>query len=106
MEHVTRYRHLYTRREELKSMEISQSIREIFGTAHFLDLVSENSKDQVRNAHEEAVTEDTTVNVFICPLCGQDFSIMGSFSEHNKREHSNKIVQLEMFSYSAGKTQN
>ena len=107
---LSRYRHLYKRTEELKSVEISRSIREIFGTAHVLDPVSENcaepDKDQATTRSEEVATGDTAVNIFICPLCGQDFSFIESFSEHNKREHNKKIVQLEMFSYNAGKTQN
>ena len=83
-------------------MEISKSIREVFGTAHILDLVSSepaNSEDHVNTSstHEG----DSSVNIFICPMCGQDFNIIGSFSEHNKREHNSKIVQLEMFSYKA-----
>ena len=87
---------MYKRTEELKSVEISRSIREIFGTAHILD---HNSEDQASARSEE-------VNIFICPLCGQDFSFIESFSEHNKREHNKKIVQLEMFSYNAGKRHN
>ena len=100
---------MYKRTEELKSVEISRSIREIFGTAHILDLVSENCaepEDQETTRSEEVATGDTAVNIFICPLCGQDFSFIESFSEHNKREHNKKIVQLEMFSYNAGKRHN
>ena len=107
----TRYRHLYyKRREEFTRVEITQSIRAIFGTAHILDGSQANSNegeseisDTTRSTFEDAVSDDNTVNIFICPLCGQDFSHMGSFSDHNKREHNSKIVQLEMFSYEAGK---
>ena len=110
----TRYRHLYKKTEELKSAEITQSIREIFGTAHILDVLPENSSEvepdnsddelSTRNAPEEVVTEDKRVDIFICPLCGKDFGVIGTFSEHNKREHNNRIGRLEMFSYDAGKT--
>ena len=107
----TRYRHLYKRREDFTSVEISQSIRAIFGTAHILDGSQANSNegesdisDTTRSTFEDAVSDDnTSLNIFICPLCGQDFSHMGSFSDRNKREHNSKIVQLEMFSYEAGK---
>ena len=114
----TRYRHLYKRSGELSSVEISQSIREIFGTAHILDVASENSSEtegeseisdsqssNLSNTFEEAVTDDNrSGKIFICPLCGQDFSHIGSFSKHNEREHNDKIEQLEMFSYVAAKT--
>ena len=101
-------------------MKITQSIREIFGTAHILNVAPKKPKDSydagseiseapsnLSNAfEEEAVTDDkTSGNIFICPLCGQDFSHIGSFSKHNEREHDKKIVQLDMFSYAAGKTQ-
>ena len=108
----TRYRHLYyKRREEFTRVEITQSIRAIFGTAHILDGSQANSNegesdisDTTRSTFEDAVSDDnTSLNIFICPLCGQDFSHMGSFSDHNKREHNSKIVQLEMFSYEADK---
>ena len=101
----------------MTSVEIAQSIREIFGTAHILDLAPENSCDDeseisdsqsnVSNAFEAPVPEDDYMNgnIFICPLCGQDFSHIRSFSMHNKREHNSKILQLEIFSYEAGKTQ-
>ena len=112
---LTRYRHLYKRTEKLTSEEITQSIRAIFGTAHILDEAPENGSEvepemsdaqsNTGNTFEEAVNDENVgVNIFICPLCGQDFSHVGSFSDHNKREHKNKIVQLEMFSYAAGKT--
>ena len=111
----TRYRHLYNRTEELTSVEITQSIRAIFGTSHILDVSPENSyegeseiteaQSTKKSAFEDPVTDDNmSVNIFICSLCGQDFNHVGSFSNHNKREHDNKIVQLEMFSYLAGKT--
>ena len=96
-------------------MEISRSIREIFGTAHILDMLPEdssevqpdNSEDGLsiaRNVDEEEVTEDKSVDIFICPLCGKDFGVIGTFTEHNEKEHNNGIVQLEMFRYNAGKT--
>ena len=112
----TRYRHLYKRSGELSSVEISQSIREIFGTAHILDVAPQNScegeseisdsqSSNLSNTFEEAVTdENRSGKIFICPLCGQDFSHIGSFSKHNEREHNDKIEQLEMFSYVAAKT--
>ena len=112
----TRYRHLYKRSGELSSVEISQSIREIFGTAHILDVAPQNScegeseisdsqSSNLSNTFEEAVTDDNrSGKIFICPLCGQDFSHIGSFSKHNEREHNDKIEQLEMFSYVAAKT--
>ena len=100
-------------------MKITQSIREIFGTAHILNVAPKKPKDSydagseiseapsnLSNAFEEAVTDDNiSGNIFICPLCGQDFSHITTFSKHNEREHDNKIVQLDMFSYAAGKTQ-
>ena len=116
---LTRYRHLYKRTEELNSVKITRSIREIFGTAHILNAAPKKPRDSydsgseiseapsnLSNAFEEAVTDDNTSgNIFICPLCGQDFSHIRTFSNHNKREHNSKIVQLDMFSYEAGKTQ-
>ena len=105
----TRYRHLYKRTEEFTSIEITQSIRAIFGTAHILDASSENSYEGEFESSEapsntrSAFDDNTSVNIFICPLCGQDFSHMGSFLNHNKREHESKIVKLEMFSYEVGK---
>ena len=111
----TRYRHLYERSAELASVEISQSIREVFGTSHILDVAPRNSCDggsemsdsqssNMSNTFEETFTDDNmSVKIFICPLCGQDFSHIGSFSKHNEREHDNKIEQLEMFSYVAAK---
>ena len=98
-------------------MKITRSIREIFGTSHILDAACKKPKDSydagseiseapsnLSNAFEEAVTDDNmSGNIFICPLCGQDFSHIGTFSKHNEREHGNKIVQLEMFGYEAGK---
>ena len=100
----TRYRHLYKRTEELTGVEITQSIRAIFGTAHILDVAPENGSEvepemsdaqsNTRNAFEDAVTDENVgLNIFICPLCGQDFSHIGTFSKHNEREHGNKIVQ-------------
>ena len=97
----------------MASVEISQSIREVFGTSHILDVaprsscdggseISDSQSSNMSNAFEETVTNDNmSVKIFICPLCGQDFSHIGSFSKHSEREHDNKIEQMEMFSYVA-----
>ena len=87
-------------------MEISQSIQEVFGTAHILDLVISEPASSEEQVNTSSICErNKSVDIFICPMCGQDFNIIGAFSEHNKREHNGKIVQLEMFNYNAGKAQ-
>ena len=52
---------------------------------------------------EEVFTdEETGANIFICPLCGEDFGLFELFSEHNTRNHKGKIVHLEEFKYTIG----
>ena len=80
--------------------------------AHVLHVAPENSSEgkpdvpedhlSRRNTPDQAFTE--SVKIFICPMCGQDFSVIRSFSEHNGREHGSRIVQLEMFSCPVCKT--
>ena len=93
----------------MTGVEITQSIRAMFGTAHILDVGPENSYDgeskisEAKSNTEDITDDNASFNIFICPLCGQDFSHIGSFSNHNKREHKNKVVRLEVFSYATGK---
>ena len=52
---------------------------------------------------EEVFTdEDAGANIFICPVCGEDFGLFELFSKHNTGEHEGKIVHLEEFKYTIG----
>ena len=112
---LPRYSHLYKRTERAQSAEITESIRAIYGTSHDLDQHVGGSRwdeeqDNSRalsstgnSQREELCTdEDARANIFICPLCGEDFSLFKLFSKHNINEHENKILELEKFKYIIG----
>ena len=105
---------MYKRTERATSLEITESIRAMYGTSHVLEEQAEGTsssweekQDNSRSLSssgssrgEEVFTdEDTGANIFICPLCGEDFGLFELFSKHNTREHEGKIVELEEFKY-------
>ena len=109
-----RYSHLYKRTERATSLDITESIRAMYGTNHVLEEQVEGTssswEEKLDNSRslsssgssrgEEVFTdEDTGANIFICPLCGEDFGLFELFSKHNTREHEGKIVELEQFKY-------
>ena len=110
-----RYSHLYKRTERAQSAEITESIRAIYGTSHVLDEQGGGSswdeeQDNSRSlsstgtsqGEELCTDEDARANIFICPLCGEDFNLFKLFSKHNINEHENKILELEKFKYIIG----
>ena len=116
---LPRYSHLYERPEKATSVEIKESIRAMYGTSHVLEEQVElegtsssweEKQDNSRSLSssgssrgEEVFTdEDAGANIFICPLCGEDFGLFELFSKHNTSEHEGKIVHLEEFKYTIG----
>ena len=114
---LPRYSHLYKGTERARSLEIKESIRAMYGTSHVLEEQDggtssswgeeqDNSRSLSSSGSsrgEEVFTdEDAGANIFICPLCGEDFGLFELFSEHNTRNHKGKIVHLEEFKYTIG----
>ena len=112
-----RYSHLYKRTERATSVEIKESIRAMYGTRHVLEEQDRSTssswgeeQDNSRSLSssgssrgEEVFTdEDAGANIFICPVCGEDFGLFELFSKHNTGEHEGKIVHLEEFKYTIG----